>query len=99
MENIGLRPEITAEPSPSGLVSVAIFNNEAERQDLLRGLAGVEMVTLSEAQMPNHSHQFFGSVEDGDNVTLTGWCQGNGHRVGFGECTGKIEPAVKQGPL
>jgi fumarylacetoacetase len=33
-------------------------------------------------------------LEDGDRVTLTGWCQGNGYRVGFGEVTGKILPAV-----
>ncbi len=31
---------------------------------------------------------------DGDRVTLTGWCQGDGYRVGFGEVTGKILPAV-----
>jgi hypothetical protein len=24
-------------------------------------------------------------LEDGDNVIITGWCQGNGYRVGFGE--------------
>lgn len=32
-------------------------------------------------------------LEDGDQVTLTGWCQGEGHRIGFGECSGKILPA------
>ena len=30
---------------------------------------------------------------DGDEVTLKGWCQGDGYRVGFGECSGKILPA------
>jgi fumarylacetoacetase len=30
---------------------------------------------------------------DGDRVTMTGWCQGPGHRVGFGEVTGKIVAA------
>ncbi|MFQ5437177.1 MAG: fumarylacetoacetate hydrolase family protein, partial [Anaerolineae bacterium] len=29
-------------------------------------------------------------LEDGDSVTLTGWCQGEGYRVGFGEVTGEI---------
>ena len=33
------------------------------------------------------------SVQDGDTVTLTGWCQGDGYRVGFGECSGKLLPA------
>ena len=35
-------------------------------------------------------------LEDGDEVTITGVCIGeDGSRVGFGECTGKIIPAVK----
>ncbi|MDX3905192.1 MAG: fumarylacetoacetase [Pigmentiphaga sp.] len=33
-------------------------------------------------------------IEDGDEVTLTGWCQGDGYRVGFGECSGTILPAL-----
>ncbi len=32
-------------------------------------------------------------LEDGDRVTITGWCQGDGYRVGFGEVTGTILPA------
>jgi fumarylacetoacetase len=27
---------------------------------------------------------------DGDEITLRGWCQGDGYRVGFGECAGRI---------
>jgi len=30
---------------------------------------------------------------DGDEITLRGWCQGEGYRVGFGECVGSILPA------
>ncbi len=30
---------------------------------------------------------------DGDRVTMTGWCQGEGYRVGFGEVTGRVLPA------
>jgi fumarylacetoacetase len=33
-------------------------------------------------------------LQDGDRVTLTGWCQGEGYRVGFGEVTGKLLPAL-----
>ncbi len=33
-------------------------------------------------------------LEDGDRVTLTGWCQGQGYRVGFGEVTGKVLPSL-----
>ena len=32
-------------------------------------------------------------LQDGDRLTLTGWCQGDGYRVGFGEVTGKVLPA------
>ena len=32
-------------------------------------------------------------IEDGDELTLTGWAQGDGYRIGFGECTGRILPA------
>jgi fumarylacetoacetase len=32
-------------------------------------------------------------LQDGDRLTLTGWCQGDGYRVGFGEVTGRVLPA------
>ena len=32
-------------------------------------------------------------LQDGDRVTMTGFCQGDGYRVGFGEVTSKILPA------
>jgi fumarylacetoacetase len=34
-------------------------------------------------------------IEDSDELTLAGWCQGDGYRVGFGTCVGKILPAHK----
>jgi fumarylacetoacetase len=33
-------------------------------------------------------------LEDGDRLTITGWCQGDGCRVGFGEVSGRIVPAL-----
>ena len=33
-------------------------------------------------------------IQDGDTLTLSGHAQGDGFRVGFGTCTGKILPAV-----
>lgn len=33
-------------------------------------------------------------LQDGDMVTMKGYCQGDGYRVGFGEVTGKILPAL-----
>ncbi|GMG93530.1 fumarylacetoacetase [Cupriavidus metallidurans] len=47
---------------------------------------GAEPVTLADGAKR-------GFLEDGDTVTMTGWCQGEGYRVGFGEVTGKILPA------
>jgi fumarylacetoacetase len=32
-------------------------------------------------------------LEDGDDVIITGWCQGDGYRVGFGEVTGRVLPS------
>jgi fumarylacetoacetase len=32
-------------------------------------------------------------LADDDRVTMTGWCQGAGYRVGFGEVTGTLRPA------
>lgn len=31
---------------------------------------------------------------DGDEVVITGHCQGDGYRVGFGQCAGKVLPAL-----
>jgi fumarylacetoacetase len=33
-------------------------------------------------------------LEDGDRLTITGWCQGDGYRIGFGEVTGRVLPAM-----
>ncbi|KAL5019937.1 hypothetical protein ScPMuIL_002829 [Solemya velum] len=33
-------------------------------------------------------------LQDGDEVTFTGHCQGEGYKIGFGTCTGKVLPAI-----
>ncbi|MEE4273322.1 MAG: fumarylacetoacetase [Thermoanaerobaculales bacterium] len=33
-------------------------------------------------------------LADGDTVTMTGWCEANGIRIGFGEVTGTLLPAT-----
>lgn len=33
-------------------------------------------------------------LEDGDVLTMRGWAQGEGYRIGFGECAGEILPAI-----
>jgi len=32
-------------------------------------------------------------LEDGDSLTMRGWCQGDGYRIGFGEVEGTILPS------
>jgi fumarylacetoacetase len=34
-------------------------------------------------------------LQDGDRVTMTGWCEGPGYRIGFGEVRGEILPALE----
>jgi fumarylacetoacetase len=43
-------------------------------------------------ELPNREKRVF--LQDGDRVTLTGWCQGAGYRVGFGEATGQVMAAL-----
>jgi fumarylacetoacetase len=31
-------------------------------------------------------------LEDGDSLIITGWCQGDGYRIGFGEVRGQVLP-------
>ena len=33
-------------------------------------------------------------LEDGDTLSITGWAQGDGYRVGFGEVTGRVVPVM-----
>jgi fumarylacetoacetase len=41
---------------------------------------------------PNGETRTF--IQDGDRITMTAWCEGNDHRIGFGEVTGRILPAL-----
>ena len=42
-------------------------------------------------ELPNGEQRGF--IADGDTVTMPGWCEGDGYRVGFGEREGKLLPA------
>jgi fumarylacetoacetase len=42
--------------------------------------------------LPNSEKRSF--IQDNDRITMTGWCQGSGYRVGFGEASGRILPAI-----
>lgn len=47
-------------------------------------------------ELPSGEKRAF--LQDGDRLTLHGWCQGDGYKVGFGEVTGRILPAVEFQP-
>jgi fumarylacetoacetase len=34
------------------------------------------------------------SIQDMDRITMRGWCEGDGYRIGFGDVTGRILPAL-----
>jgi fumarylacetoacetase len=42
--------------------------------------------------LPDGDFRLF--LKDGDRVTMTGWCQGRGYRIGLGEVTGRVLPAI-----
>jgi fumarylacetoacetase len=43
-------------------------------------------------RLPNGEERKF--LEDGDTIIMTGWCEGEGYRIGFGEVSGKILPPL-----
>lgn len=49
--------------------------------------AGKEPLTLQDGSTRSF-------LEDGDTMILTGHAQGDGYRIGFGACAGKIAPAI-----
>lgn len=44
-------------------------------------------------KLPNGEERKF--LLDGDEVTLRGWCEGDGYQIGFGECVGKVAEGRK----
>lgn len=40
---------------------------------------------------PNEQRKF---LQDGDEVIISGFCNGDGYRIGFGQCSGKVLPAI-----
>jgi fumarylacetoacetase len=44
-------------------------------------------------ELPDGSTRTF--IEDGDTLTLSGAAEGDGYRIGFGDCVGKLLPALE----
>lgn len=68
----------------SGTISGETKDSRGSLLELTWG--GAEPLTLSTGEKRTF-------IEDGDTLTLVGWAQGEGFRVGFGECAGRILPA------
>lgn len=45
-------------------------------------------------KLPNGEERTF--LQDGDTLTLRGACKGQGFTIGFGDCSGKIVPAIDE---
>lgn len=45
-----------------------------------------------EIKLPNGEIRKF--LKDGDEVNMSGVCRGNGYTIGFGDCRGKVLPAL-----
>jgi fumarylacetoacetase len=71
------------------LASGTISGPAAESRGCMLELTwrGTQPITLSSGE----TRRF---LEDGDRVTMTAWCQGDGYRVGFGSVTGVVKPAI-----
>ncbi|MFJ4290776.1 fumarylacetoacetase [Cupriavidus sp. NPDC089707] len=68
----------------SGTISGTTPDSYGSMLELTRN--GAEPVTLTDGSQR-------GFLQDGDSVIMTGFCQGEGYRVGFGTVSGKILPA------
>jgi len=70
----------------SGTISGA---EKHERGSLLElSWGGKDPITLDTGEVRSF-------LEDGDTLTLGGHAQGDGHRIGFGQCGGQVLPAMK----
>jgi fumarylacetoacetase len=77
----------------SGTVSGDFWDGEGEVPNTLGSLlemtwGGKHPIKIKET---GEERRF---IEDGDTVTLKGWCQGDGYRVGFGQATAKVLAAL-----
>ena len=70
----------------SGTISGA---EKSERGSLLElSWGGKEPITLDTGEVRSF-------LEDGDTLTLGGHAQGDGYRIGFGQCSGQVLPAME----
>jgi len=71
----------------SGTISGAGKDSRGSLLELSWG--GAEPLTLETGEIRTF-------LEDGDTVTVKGWAQGDGFRIGFGESIGKVQPSCAE---
>jgi fumarylacetoacetase len=69
----------------SGTISGAEKHQRGSLLELSWG--GKEPLTLNTGETRSF-------IEDGDTVTMTGAAKGNGYQIGFGLCSGTVQPAL-----
>ena len=80
-------PMRTGDLLGSGTISGPEKNQRGSLLELSWG--GKEAITLGSGETRTF-------LEDGDTLTLLGRACGDGYRIGFGECTGKLLPALQR---
>lgn len=53
----------------------------------------LELSWQGSKELPLENGEVRKFIQDGDTIEITGFCQGQGYRIGFGTCKGKILPA------
>jgi fumarylacetoacetase len=71
---------------PGDLIGTGTLSTD--REDGLGSLLEISQGGKKPVQLPNGETRSF--LEDGDEVTLKAWCEGEGVRIGFGECVGRV---------
>ena len=77
-----------------------VLTDEEDGLRIIVSRLGAELISMLELtwrgakplSLPNDETRKW--LEDGDRLTITGWCQGDGYRVGFGEVSGRILPSA-----
>ena len=77
---------------PASGRSAGVGHDQRTNAGFLWGLLELAWKGTKPIALPNDEKRVF--LQDDDRVTLTGWCQGPGYRVGFGEATGRVLSAL-----
>lgn len=63
-----------------------------ETDDSLGSMLELSWKGTRTVELANNQTRKF--LQDGDEVIIRGFCQGENYRIGFGLCNGKVLPAI-----